>query len=251
MAPSAKALVDRQLGRNRQVHMGNFVAPDTFQIPNQSGIAENKKLILPILPKPADTTGIKVDLAFPSFGFRDILGETTTRNVGATKPSFEAYNGVISQFRFSAGDEEHYDFHIPHDYVAGTDIFLHVHWSQISATNTGGTVDFKYSFVHAKGHNQAAFTSTPLTDTFTSADVGIRQYQHNLDEIQISSVTPSATQMQSNDLEPDGVILMTFEMNANNLTDSVSPTDPFIHYVDIHYQSTNVATKSKVPDFYN
>ncbi len=194
--------------------------------------------------------GIRVDNVTPTFGWRDLLGETTTRSTGASKPSFETYNGEINQYRFSAGEHEHYDFHIPHDYVAGTDIHLHIHWSQISATNTGGTVNFKYSAVYAKGHNQAAFTGTPITGTFTSADAGTIKYQQHITEIIISGASATAALFDRDDLEPDGVILMTLEMEANNLTDSVGVTDPFIHYADIHYQSSNIATKQKVPDFY-
>ena len=197
--------------------------------------------------------GIKVDTATPTFGWRDLLGETTTRNTGATKPSFEAYNGAILQYRFAADDLEHYDFHIPHDYVSGTDIHLHIHWSQISATNTGGTITFRYSAVYARGHNQAngsQFTATPITATFISADAGIKQYQHHITETIISADSATSALFDRNELEPDGVILMTLEMDANNLTDSVGVTDPFIHYVDIHYQSTNIATKDKVPNFY-
>ena len=202
-----------------------------------------------VLPKTSGK-GIKIDTATPTFGWRDLLGETTTRNIGATKPSFEAYNGAILQYRFSDGDLEHYDFHIPHDYVAGTDIHLHIHWSQISTTNTGGTIDFKYFAVYSKGHNQAAFTGTPITDTFTSADAGTTQYQQHITETIISGASATAALFDRDDLEPDGVILLTLEMDSNDLTDSVGVTDPFILFVDIHYQSTNIATKDKVPDFY-
>ena len=198
----------------------------------------------------ASGKGIKVDTTTPTFGWRDLLGETTTRSTGANKPSFEAYNGEINQYRFAAGKHEHYDFHIPHDYVIGTDIHLHIHWSQISTTNTGGTVNFKYSAVYAKGHNQAAFTGTPITDTFTSADAGTTRYQQHITETIISGASATSALFDRDDLEPDGLILLTLEMDANNLTDGVSVTDPFIHYVDVHYQSTNISTKDKVPDFY-
>lgn len=202
-----------------------------------------------VLPKTTNV-GIKVDTDSPTFGYRDILGATTTKNVGATKPSFEAYNGAIDQFRFSAGDEESYDFHIPHDYVPGTDLYLHVHWSQISTTNTGGTLTFRYSAVYASGYGVGAFTSTPVTATFTSADAGSTRYDHFITEIIISGASATATLFDRDSFEIDGLILVTLEMDANNLTDSSAVTDPFIHYVDIHYQSTNMATKDKNTPFY-
>ncbi len=233
-------------------NVGLFTWKDTedyFLYANDIAFANGEFLIF----DKASGNGIKVDTTTPTFGWRDLLGETTTRSTGPNKPSFEAYNGEINQYRFSAGEHEHYDFHIPHDYVAETDIHLHIHWSQISATNTGGTVDFIYSAIYAKGHNQvsgSAFTSTPITATITSADAGTIRYQQHITEAIISGASATAALFDRDDLEPDGLILLTLEMDANNLTDSVGVTDPFIHFVDIHYQSTNIATKDKVPDFY-
>jgi len=204
-----------------------------------------------IVPK-ASGKGIKVDLVVPTFGFADILGDQFAKNVGASKPSLEAYNGVINSFRFAAGKEAFLSFHIPHDYVLGSDLFLHVHWSQISASNTGGTLDFKHTAIYAKGHAQAAFNGTPIIKTFTSADAGSTQYMHQLTELQISAASPTAgEQFDSDDIEPDGAIELTLEMDANDLTDSVSVTDPFIHFIDLHYQTTGlIGTKGKSPDFY-
>jgi len=207
----------------------------------------------------ASGNGIKIDMTEPTFGWRDLTGPTTTTNTGATKPSHTAYNGAVDGFQFGDGDEESYEFHIPHDYVPGTDIYLHVHWSQTSATATGGTIDFKYFAVYAKGHNQdeaaGSFTSTPITATFSSIDIndggsGLNQYQHFVTEVIISGASATAALFDRDDIEPDGVIQLTLEMDSNNLTNSGAVLDPFIHEADIHYQSTNIATKNKAPNFY-
>lgn len=203
--------------------------------------------------------GIKVDVTTPTFGWRDLLGDQFAKNTGGTKPTLTTYNGAIDAWQFSDGDEAFLTFHIPHDYVPGTDIYLHIHWSQTSTTATGGTIDFKYSAVYAKGHNQdeaaGSFTSTPITASFSSIDIndggsGLNQYQQHLTELVISAATATAALFDRDDLEPDGVIELTLEMDTNSLTDSVTVLDPFIHYADIHYQSTGIATKGKVPDFY-
>ena len=39
--------------------------------------------------------GIKVDTVAPTFGFADILGDTFSKNTGATKPTLTSYNGVV------------------------------------------------------------------------------------------------------------------------------------------------------------
>jgi len=199
-----------------------------------------------IVPK-EENNGIKVDVLTPTFGWRDLLGKVTNAG-GANKPTNATYRGGISQFQFSAGDESIIEFHIPHDYVKGTDIFLHVHWSHISTLVTGGTITFTAESIYAKGHNQAPF-SAPATGTFTG-DASTTQYQHIVSETQLSASTPGGLQIDTDDLEPDGVIIMRLEMTTNNITSSGAVPDPFIHFVDVHYQSTNIATKDKAPDFY-
>lgn len=201
--------------------------------------------------------GIKVDTTTPTFGFADLLGDQFSKNTGATKPTLAAYNGVINAWQFSNGDEANMSFHIPHDYVAGTDVHLHIHWSQNAAGATGGTIDFRYTAIYAKGHNQVSgstFTSTPKTALFSSINIndggsGLNQYQQHLTEVTISAATVTAALFDRDDFEPDGVIELTLEMDADNLTGT--PSSPFIHFVDIHYQTTGIiGTKSRTPDFY-
>lgn len=202
-----------------------------------------------VLPKTSGN-GIKIDNAAPTFGFADIIGDQFSKNTGATKPALVTYNGVIKSWQFGVGNEAYISYHIPHDYVAGTDIFLHIHWSHIGTLVTGGTVTFKATSIYAKGHNQAAF-GTPAAGTFTGT-ASTTQYQHILSETQYSDVTPTGLQIDSDLLEPDGVIELTFELDANNITVSGGAVpDPFVHFVDIHYQTTGlIGTKDKVPDFY-
>lgn len=209
-----------------------------------------------VVPK-ASGEGIKVDVAAPTFGFADLLGDQFSRNTGASKPTLATYNGAVKAWQFSNGDEAHLSYHIPHDYVPGTDIHLHVHWSQNAAGATGGTIDFKYFAIYAKGHNQASgstFTAIPITATFSSIDIndggsGLNQYQQHLTEVTISAATATAALFDRDDFEPDGVIELTLEMDADNLTGT--PSSPFIHYVDIHYQTNSVVgTKNRTPDFY-
>jgi len=209
-----------------------------------------------VLPKTSGK-GIKVDSAAPTFGFADIIGDQFSKNTGATKPTLAAYNGVVKAWQFGNGDEAYMSFHIPHDYVPGTDIHLHIHWSQNAAGATGGTVDFRYTAIYAKGWNQAAgsaFTATPKTALFSSINIndggsGLNQYQQHLTEIIISAATATAALLDRDDFEPDGVIELTLEMVATNLTGT--PSLPFIHFVDLHYQTNGVSgTKSREPDFY-
>lgn len=225
---------------------GGFISGDTSWVDGA----------FPILDK-ASGNGIKVDTETPTFGFADIIGDQFSKNVGATKPTLAVYNGAIQAWQFGNGDEAYISYHIPHDYVEGTDIFLHIHWSQTGAGATGGTLDFRYTAIYAKGHNQVSgstFTATPKTALFSSIDIndggsGLNQYQQHLTEVVISAATGTAALFDRDDFEPDGVIELTFEMDADNLTGATS--SPFVHFVDIHYQTTGlIGTKAKAPDFY-
>lgn len=200
-----------------------------------------------ILPKTSGN-GIKVDNAVPTFGWRDLRAEIRTRGVGSSDPNDATYIGSIKAYSFSVGDEAWIEFHIPHDYVAGTDIHLHFHWSHNSANVTGGSVTWGADVTYAKGHDQAAFVAT-VNPTLV-ANASTTQYRHLIPEVQLSASTPSATQIDTDNLEPDGIILIRVYLSANNITSSNGAPDPFLHEVDVHYQSTNIATKDKVPDFY-
>ena len=190
--------------------------------------------------------GIQVDTTSPTFGWRDLKGKITNSK-GSTKPSEVTYREGLTQFQFSPGDDAGLEYHIPHDYVPGTDIHLHFHWSHNSDAVTGGNVIFTYEITYAKGHNRGAFPQS-VTKAFP-ASASSTQYQHIVSEIQISAATPTAgEEIDTDDLEPDGLILCRIEMTTNNMTGATP--DPFIHEVDLHYQSTNIATKQKAPDFY-
>ena len=200
-----------------------------------------------VMPK-ASSDGIKIDPISPAFGWRDILGPIRTRGVGATDPNDATYQSGVKQYQFAVNDEAWIEYHIPHDYAAGTDIHLHYHWSHNSAIVTGGSVTFGYKITYSKGHNQAAFPS-PVTGTFV-ANASTTQYQHIVSETQISADSPSGSQIDTDNIEPDGLVLCRIYLSANNITSSGAVPDPFIHEVDIHYQSTGIPTKNKVPGFY-
>ena len=201
-----------------------------------------------IIPKTAGT-GIQVDIDSPTFGFDDIIGQIRTRGVGATDPNDATYIGGIKAYNFDVNDEAWIDYHINHDYVIGTDIFLHFHWSHNVTVVTGGSVTWGYEMTYAKGHGQAPFSAAVSGSVV--ADASTTQYQQQLDEVQISAASPSGSQIDSDFLEPDGVIMMRVFLSANNITSSAAVPDPFLHFADIHYQTkAGTGTKNKAPDFY-
>ena len=201
-----------------------------------------------VFPKDKNV-GIQIDTASPDWGWHDLMAMGFIDPNSVNQPTFATYRGGISEFQFSEGDEMLARFHLPHDYAPGTDMLIHVHCSHNSTLVTGGSVTFGWEVSYSKGHNQAAF-SDPVFITVSQSANPI-QYQHIVAETAQSISGGSATQLNCDYLEVDGVIISRFYVDSNDLTVSGGGVpDPFIHFVDVHYQSTGLPTKQKAPDFW-
>lgn len=203
-----------------------------------------------LLVSPMPGQGIK--LADGSVTWRDLEGPITVPSTGANRPTLATYIGDIEDYAFAVND--HYGplkFHIPHDWVVGTDFYIHAHWSH-NGTNISGGIQLNYNYTYAKGHNQANFHAMK---TLSHAVAGLSiantpSLRHRIDEMQLSQAGGSATLLDTALLEPDGLILVHFDVPVIP-TITGGALKPFIHYIDIHYQSTNVGTKNKAPSFYH
>ena len=212
-----------------------------------TGLLMNKSLVLPN----ASGNGIKVNNTNPQFGWQDLLGNLVVKGSGVTNPNFAIFIGNISAYQFSntgapgSGQTFYCVYHMPHDWAPGTDIYWHVHWAHNSASVTTGAVTFQYEVSYAKGFNQAPF-STSVLGTVTQ-NASTIQYQHMVAEGQLSVAGGSGTQLNTTNLEVDGIIILAFSCSANTIS---AATNPFIFTADIHYQSTGISTKNKAPNFY-
>lgn len=194
--------------------------------------------------------GSKIDLEDPTFGWRDIIGKVIPKSVGAGSPVRSVYmGGQLGQYAFMANDAYDMEFHIPHDYVPGTDIYIHLHWSH-NGTSISGNAVFDIYHSYAKGHNQGNFAAEKnLTITYVTTDIATTpQYRHRIDEVVMSGPSATATLMDRDDIEPDGLILMTVKLTTLPTIGGAGKL--FVHTADIHYQSTNIGTKQKTPSFY-
>lgn len=214
----------------------------------------NKKFRDSITMPKTSGQGIQVDVDSPAFGWRDLLGEIKILSPGANDPTLAVFRGNIRAFSFSNAitNEVFFHYHIPHDYVGGSDIFMHFHWSQIVVDSGGtagapGDVKWQADVTYAKGHNQAAFGAPVTTSSTQTASTA--QYQHMLTEVQLSAASPSGAQIATGVIEPDGLIIARVFRDPTDAADTLNQV-PFLHFVDIHYQSTNLATKQKAPNFY-
>jgi hypothetical protein len=198
--------------------------------------------------------GIKIDTGTPTFGWRDLLGTIIPRERGSVAPAFTAFRGgQVKDYAFSGGDEiDLITYHIPHDYVKGTDIFFHPHWGH-NGTAISGSFVLDYYVTYAKGHGQAIFLAEiNLTQTIVTTNITTHpRWCHEVNDIQLSTSGGGGSQLDTDLLEPDGVIQMAvITTTIPTITGSVESNLPYIFEIDVHYQSTNIATKDKKPDFY-
>ena len=184
--------------------------------------------------------------------WKDLTGDIHARS-GGVAPTARLYRAGVYQYSFSAGNSAFVELHMPHDYKPNTDIYLHVHWSHITAGSSTTAPVFDWAVIYAKGHNQSSgglFGDTGQTAAITQTGTAtVPQYRHVIEEFQLSSSTPSATKLDTAKLEVDGVILINF--TATTLPGAVGASDFFVHFIDVHYQSDYVGTKNKAPNFYS
>lgn len=204
-----------------------------------------------VLPKTSGV-GIKVDTATPTFGWADIIGDVRPKTTGGGSPALETFiGGQTAAYCFLANDVIDFAWHIPHDYVPGTDLYVHIHWAH-NGTNISGSFVVDVYSTYAKGHNQANFAAEKnVTITVPTPDLTtVPQYRHRIDEVQLSSNGGSATLLDSSLIEVDGLIIC--RMKATTIpTITGGSTKPFILFADLHYQTTGVmGTKQKAPSFY-
>ena len=64
-------------------------------------------------------------------------------------------------------------------------------------------------------------------------------------EVAFTNYGGDATHFDRAVIETDGLLAVMTKLTANT-----TGVDPFLHYVDIHYQSTGLPTKNKAPNFY-
>jgi len=197
------------------------------------------------IPK-SPAIGLKIDETAPDWGWHDLIGNLHYDDATpATLPPYVTYSGNLKSRQYSVNDEGFIELHMPHDYAEGTDIYVHVHWSHNSLTVASGAPTFIVEGTYAKGHNQAAF-GAPISVNLSEA-ASTTRYQHMVTEAQFSNAGGTGGLLDTATLEVDGMFLLRVTLSANTINDG---SLPFVHFVDIHYQSTGVPTKQKAPSFH-
>lgn len=184
------------------------------------------------------------------YGWRDLEGTLFPKVFGAGSPTLTTFRGNTRWYAYAAGDDMDAIFHIPHDYVPGSDLYLHLHWSH-NGTNISGQSVITYYISYSKGHSQAVFSpEIAIIQTLSGLNLtNTPQYTHRIDEFVITSSGGGASLIDNALIEPDGLLHVHFDWTTIP-TITGGAAKPFGFYLDVHYQSTGTATKNKSPDFW-
>jgi len=161
---------------------------------------------------------------------------------GASQPSWSVFRDNIYAYAFSPSsmNEAWVTFHVLHDYLRGSSIFPHVHWSPGTSTDTG-TVRWGFEYQVAKGHTQEAFPASTTVYVEQASDG--TQYMHNVAEVaELSAI-------DGTDIEPDTIINVRVFRDGAHANDTFTG-DAFVFQIDMHYQRDRNGTPNKAPDFY-
>jgi hypothetical protein len=202
------------------------------------------------LPKTSGK-GIKVDPDDPTFGWRDIIGLVLPDPGNpSTAPSLEDFRGGVYNYQYDSNDRLNCVYHVPHDYVPGTDLFIHLHWGHNRPpADIAGNFVVALAATYAHRETAAPFSIFPAPITPSISVTGLTnanypQHCHVVSEIQISADGGGVNLFDSADIEVDGLINVTFTYVGT------MNTNPFIFTGDIHYQSNNMATKQKASPYW-
>lgn len=201
--------------------------------------------------------GVKVDVVTPTYPWHDLIGQINPdAEHPTTSPELVPFRGAVRAYTFASGRLADLEFHMPHDYLLGSDVFIHTHWSHNGVGITGDNV-MSFECTTAKRSYTPATPFTPTITTVLTVPTNYTdhpQYGHMVDEIQLSSVggvtVDDQPTLDTDDLEIDGLVLVHFKQDATPSITGGTSNEPFVLTIDIHYQSTGIGTKSSAPDYY-
>ena len=162
----------------------------------------------------------------------------------ASRPDFIAFQNGIYAWAFddTTPQELWTNIHITHDWIIGSDVYPHVHWSHTTTpTSPNSTVRWGIEYTLAHGYSTAQFPTT--TTIYIEQDVdGYAARTHHIAEVTMGNVIPGAS------LEIDTVVLVRIFRDAGHVNDTLTG-DAFLHFVDFHYQSDGALTVERNAPF--
>jgi hypothetical protein len=178
-------------------------------------------------------------------GWRDNEKEVNIRAGTSSPGSLTIRDGLIA-YSFPADTiaECFVNFHINHDYIAGTMIYPHVHW--VTPTTSTGTVRWGVEYTLARRADDTGLTHFGPTQTLyienTITDGADAQYKHMVNE------SADGGGIDGTDLKVDCLVMCRFFRDAAHVNDTY-PDPVGLLTVDIHYECDIFATPLRGPPF--
>jgi len=210
---------------------------------------------------PSGSEGMKVgDELANDWGWDDIIGLVLPDYAGANAPAVANFqdNGgtIVRGFQYGPNDKVDTRYHIPHRYVLGSDLYVHPHWAHNagSATDLLGAETISGNFVmnlavsYAPRNTAAPFAkfSPPIALQIAVNGLTIANYPqfcHVVNEIQLSAPGGAGGLLDTDEIEVDGIIQITWTYNGT------MSSDPFIETGDVHFRPMVGGTKNKDAPF--
>ena len=178
-------------------------------------------------------------------GWKDIVQYPMSHSTNTNDPTESQVDASFIEaleFPRNAARRVQAAFHINHDYMMGTPVYLHCHWMTGNTTNSTDTVRFSAIHSVAKGHGQQAFDPTGTT-VHMDKQLNGTPYTHYISEVGDADVIPPAN------LEPDSLILTRYYRDPADAVDTYTGS-VWLLMTDCHYLSDRSVTPSKSPTFY-
>ena len=212
------------------------------------------------IPKPASPTRIedlvvdgkiRINTDNPSYSWRDIIGDISPKFTGVGSAELAAYRGgQYAAFFYTTNDVCNIVYHIPHDYVRGSPLLLHLHWGHNGTAISGSLV---VTFGITYGDRQGTVVMTTEVAPVLTVNPDITNYPrwcHKVDEIPITIPGGAAALLDQNKIEVDGLVNVGLIVTTIPTISGGTKTKPAFFTLDIHYQSTNMGTVNNAPNYY-
>jgi len=177
------------------------------------------------------------DVLLKREGYKDLLPTGGYSPGGALDPTVKTFKAPLLLPAFAgsgANNQATYRFHIPHDWVIGSDFYMHTHWA-LNEVSPTGNVKWKITWCYARGYELGDF-GTEIVTTIADADVNSTKYAHHISESE--AITPA---ILGENAQIDGIILACVERDTSDTNND----DAFLIEFDLHYLSDGNTTVDK------
>jgi hypothetical protein len=164
-------------------------------------------------------------------GWQNLNGDMNIAGI-PSPPTMSVYQGVyLPSFDPDNIQECTVVFHMPHDYIPGTDIYPHGHF--MSATNGTGTL--RWGFTLSFANEGDAFTTPGTSYVEHTMTAGMKDVHHLVE-------TPTPVSIPT--LSYDSIVFMRVWRDATHVNDTY-PDPIFLVQVDLYYQSQGFGTVAR------